>query len=81
MSWPHTSSTLGQSHPLASDAAEEPDLPESAAGSLQLCQARRDGRESTLTLPVQRSARPAPFSNHASRFDPKFSGLLPFPLR
>jgi hypothetical protein len=31
MLWSHTPSTLGQSHPLASDAAEGSDLPESTA--------------------------------------------------
>jgi hypothetical protein len=34
-----------------------------------------------LTLRAQLSVRLWPFSNHASHFERKFSGLLPFPLR
>jgi hypothetical protein len=39
MLWSHAPSILGQHHPLASDTAEGSDLPESTAGSIQLCQA------------------------------------------
>jgi hypothetical protein len=55
MLWPHTPSILGQKRPLASDVAKGSDLPESTAGSIQLCQARQDGSELSNGNPMGRS--------------------------